>query len=88
MSPRDTEGAVVLRGHVPMYPMLVRCSVMKVTFLFSVSIHLHSVIAISLTDTEQTKQIPYILYRTLERGIFSTLMDPLKYIAPPTSLPD
>jgi hypothetical protein len=26
MSPRDTEGAIVLRGCVPMYLMLVRCS--------------------------------------------------------------
>jgi hypothetical protein len=59
---------------------------MKVMFLFSVSIHLHSVTAILLTDTEQTKQIPFILYRTLERVIISILMDPLKYRTPPTSL--
>jgi hypothetical protein len=65
-----------------------RLYVMKVTFLFLFSIHLHLVTATSLTDTEQTKHIPFILYRTLERVIISTLMDPLKYRAPPTSLPD
>jgi hypothetical protein len=63
-------------------------TVMKVMFLFSLSIHFHPVTAIALTDIEQIKQIPFILYRTLERGIFSTLMDSLKYLAPPTSLPD
>jgi hypothetical protein len=61
-------------------------SVMKVTSPSSFSIHLQPVTTLALTDTEQTRQIPFIS-STLERVIISILMSPLKDLAPPTSLP-
>jgi hypothetical protein len=61
--------------------------VMKVTSPFSFSIHLQPVTTLALTDTEQTSQNPSLFSSTLERVIFSILMNPLKNHTPPTSLP-